>query len=165
MKRYIVISLLVLIWALSLSTARAQRITFSFPDRQEPLRVDDPERSELLAHSKDANFILRNFRTMAVDAHAAFYFDDHAMIASLGENGGFRKLGIRLVDDRRLADVVLEVSLSALWDYPFVLRHQNSSTLLVSGKGAGPFSGPLGAADVTRRLTKALKPYRVAENK
>ena len=47
------------------------------------------------------------------------------------------------------------------WDYPFALRHQNTSVVLLSGKGVGPFSGPAGAISVAGELAKVLRPYRV----
>jgi hypothetical protein len=48
------------------------------------------------------------------------------------------------VEDARVADTVLTVGYTFAWDYPFALRHQNTTMILVSGKGEGPFSGPLG---------------------
>jgi hypothetical protein len=54
------------------------------------------------------------------------------------------------------------VNYTFAWDYPFSLQHQNTSLVLLSGKGSGPFSGPTGAASVASELVKALKPYRTA---
>lgn len=119
-----------------------------------------PEKSELLAASKDPEFILRNFRTMLVDASRAAYFGTPQMKAALGDNKNFESLRISLVDDPAVADVVLTVNYTFAWDYPFALRHQNTSVVLLSGKGVGPFSGPAGANDVAAELAKALKPYR-----
>ena len=47
------------------------------------------------------------------------------------------------------------------WDYPFSLKYQNTSVVLVSGKGSGPFSGPAGATSVASEFAKLLKAYRV----
>ena len=124
-----------------------------------------PDQSELLKNSKDRDFILRNFRTMYVDARDAQYFGSDQIKAALGRNGGFNQLNIRIVDDPSVADVVLKVSYTFAWDYPFELRHQNTTMVLLAGKGQGPFSGPLGAADVARELVNAVKPYRVAAKK
>jgi hypothetical protein len=121
---------------------------------------DAPDQSELLKNAKDPEFILRNFRTMYVDAHAAHYFGSAQMKAALGKNKEFQKLGIHMVDDPRVADVVLKVSYTFAWDYPFELRHQNTTVVLLAGKGEGPFSGPLGAADVARRFVNAARPWR-----
>jgi hypothetical protein len=66
------------------------------------------------------------------------------------------------VDDPAVADVVLDVGYTFAWDYPFSLKHQNTSVVLLSGKGSGPFSGPRGATSVAGELVKLLKPYRVA---
>ena len=82
------------------------------------------------------------------------------MKAALGRNKDFGALNVTIVDDRSLADVVLEVGYTFAWDYPFTLKHQDTSIVLVSGKGAGPFSGPAGAASVAKELAKLLKPYR-----
>jgi len=119
-----------------------------------------PEKSDLLREAKDPDFILRNFRTMFVVAAAAQFFNAAQMKGALGRNSGFRALGISVVDDRAVADTVLEVSYTFAWDYPFTLRHQNTSVVLVSGKGAGAFSGPAGADSVAEQLVKLLKPYR-----
>jgi hypothetical protein len=35
--------------------------------------------------------------------------------------------------------------------------------VLLAGKGEGPFSGPLGAADVAREFVKLAKPWRTAQ--
>ena len=120
-----------------------------------------PEKSELLAESKDPEFILRNFKTVLVDASRAVYFGTAQMKAALGENKGLAALKMTIVDDPAVADVVLNVSHTFAWDYPFTLKHQNTSMVLLSGKGSGPFSGPLGASSVANELVKALKPYRV----
>jgi hypothetical protein len=124
---------------------------------------DAPDQSELLKNSKDRDFILRNFKTMYVNTGDIKYFDEHEMKAALGRNPDFEKLNIRIVDDRRVADVVLIVSYTFAWDYPFELRHQNTTTVLLAGKGEGPFSGPLGAADVAREFVELAKPWRTAK--
>ena len=121
-----------------------------------------PEKSELLAASKDRDVILQTFKTMFVDASRARYFKSDQMKASLGQNKEFASLKIAIVDDPTVADVVLDVSYTYAWDYPFTVKHQNTSVVLVSGKGTGPFSGPRGATSVASELVKALKPYRVA---
>jgi hypothetical protein len=124
----------------------AQRLAFqSRPLRpEESANPDAPKQSDLLKNSKDPDFILRNFKTMWVDAHQAQYFGSDQMKAALGANEEFRKLNIRIVDDPRVADVLLKVSYTFAWDYPFQLKHQNTTMVLVSGKGEGPFSGPVG---------------------
>jgi len=126
---------------------------------------DAPDQSELLKNSHDRDFILRNFHTMYVDAHGAQYFDSQQMKAALGKNKDFARLNINIVDDVRVADTVLSVSYTFAWDYPFALRHQNTTIVLVSGKGEGPFSGPLGAADVARQFVKTVKEWRVVKEK
>lgn len=122
-------------------------------------QAEDLARSEILK-SKDSDFILRNFRTMFVDTQKAQFFGHHQMQAALARNKDFAALRISIVDDPRLADVILEVSYTFAWDYPFSLKHQNTSMELLAGKGYGPFSGPAGAASVAQQLVKLLKPYR-----
>jgi len=119
-----------------------------------------PDQSDLLKNSKDREFILRNFRTMYVDARDARYFGSRQLKAALGKNKDFWKLNVRMVDDPRVADVILKVSYTFAWDYPFELTHRNTTIVLLSGKGEGPFSGPLGAADVARNLVNLAKPWR-----
>jgi len=139
---------------------------YSGQQRQESdpqAKPDSPDQSDLLKNSHDREFILRNFRTMYVDAREANYFGSSQMKAALGKNKDFEKLGFRIVDDRRVADVVLKVSYTFAWDYPFELMHQNSTIVLLSGKGEGPFSGPLGAADVARVFVNTTKPWRTAK--
>ena len=127
---------------------------------EEAANPDAPDQSDLLKNSKDPDFILRNFKTMWVDARDAQYFGSDQMKAALGANEEFRKLNIRIVDDPHIADVLLKVSYTFAWDYPFQLKHQNTTMVLVSGKGEGPFSGPLGAADVARQFVNSAKKYR-----
>ena len=107
-----------------------------------------PEKSALLAAASEPADILRSFRTLSVDASSAEYFRTDQMKAALGAHKGFDALGITIVDDRAVADVVLLVGYTFAWDYPFSLSHQNTSMVLLSGKGVGPFSGPSGAASV-----------------
>lgn len=121
---------------------------------------DAPDQSDLLKNSKDRDFILRNFRTIYVDARDAKYFGSRQLKAALGKNKDFWKLNVRMVDDPRVADVILKVSYTFAWDYPFELTHRNTTMVLLSGKGEGPFSGPLGAADVARNLMNLVKPWR-----
>ena len=120
-----------------------------------------PEKSELLARANDPAIILQSFRTLAVNARSAQFFRNEQMKAALGADKGFDALGITIVDDLAVADVVLNVGYTFAWDYPFSLKHQNTSMVLVSGKGEGPFSGPVGAASVASELVKLLKDHRV----
>lgn len=121
---------------------------------------DASDQSVLLKNSKDHDYILRNFHTMYVDARDAQYFGSDQLKAALGANQDFGKLNIHIVDDARVADTVLTVGYTFAWDFPFALRHQNTTMVLVSGKGEGPFSGPLGAADVAREFVNQVKGWR-----
>jgi hypothetical protein len=122
-----------------------------------------PEKSDRLSASKDPGYILQNFKTMYVDAEKAMFFGSEQMKAALGKNKRFAELGIAIVDDLAVADVVLEVGYTFAWDYPFSLRHQNTSLVVASGKGSGPFSGPAGAKSVAGELVKILAPHRARE--
>jgi S1-C subfamily serine protease len=124
-----------------------------------------PEKSDLLSASKDPDFILRNFKTMYVEARGAQFFGSDQMKTALGGNKEFANLNIRIVDDRRVADTVLEVGYTFAWDYPFELKHQNTTVVLLSGKGVGPFSGVAGAASVASEFVKLAKPYRSGRKK
>ncbi len=104
---------------------------------------------------------MRNFKTMVVDASRAQFFGGDQMKGALGDNEDFRTLNITIVDDPAVADVVLEVSYTFAWNYPFSLKHLNTSMVLVSGKGSGPFSGAVGAKSVANDLAKLLRSYRV----
>ncbi|HSL20889.1 MAG TPA: hypothetical protein VK886_05095 [Vicinamibacterales bacterium] len=119
-----------------------------------------PERSERLADSKDPQEILHRFKTLYVDASKASFFGNEQMKAELRKAKGFDALGVTIVDDPGLADVVLHVGYTFAWDYPFSLTHQNTTVVLLSGKGSGPFSGPAGAKSVAQEFTKLLKAYR-----
>jgi hypothetical protein len=121
------------------------------------------EKSSGLANSKDPEFILRNFKTMLVNASGATYFGSDQMKAALGKNKNFAALKITVVDNPAVADVVLKVAYTFAWDYPFSIVHQNTSVILLSGKGSGPFSGPAGATSVASEVVRLLNPYRVAE--
>ena len=121
-----------------------------------------PDQSELLKVSKDPDFIVRNFKTMYVNAEDAKFFGSDQLKAALGRNKDFARLNIRIVDDPHVADVVLVVSYTFAWDYPFELRHQNTTAVLLAGKGVGPFSGIAGAASVASEFVSMAKPYRIA---
>ncbi len=147
------LSLLILLIASSLACF-AQRAT-----------PDAPDQSELLKNSKDKDYILRNFKTMYVMTKDIDFFDSSQMKAALHRNEDFDKLNITIVDDPRVADVVFVVTYTFAWDYPFELRHQNTTSVLLAGKGEGPFSGPLGAADVAYEFVRLAKPYRSDKKK
>jgi len=67
--------------------------------------VDEaPERSDMLSASRDANFILRNFKTMYVNGKGAEFFGADQMKSALGSRKDFMALGIQMVDDPKLAD-------------------------------------------------------------
>ena len=100
-------------------------------------------------------------RTLAVDTRRAEFFKNDQMKAALGADKGFDGLGVTLVDDLAVADVGLDVGYTFAWDYPFSLKHQNTSMVLVSGKSVGPFSGPLGAQSVVSESVKLLRDHRV----
>jgi S1-C subfamily serine protease len=140
----------------------ANEVSRSAPSRDPSAAAapDAAERSDILAGAKDRETVLRSFKTMYVDAMRAQYFRSDQMKASLARNKDFAGLNIRIVDDRKLADTVLEVGYTAPWDFPFALKHQNTSTVLLAGKGTGPFSGPAGAASVAREFIKLAKPHR-----
>jgi hypothetical protein len=119
-----------------------------------------PDKSETLNTSKDHDFIFHHFETMYVDAHAAKFFDSDQMKAALVRNKDFAALHISIVDDPKAADTILVVGYTFAWDFPFELKHQKSSIVLLAGKGIGPFSGVAGAASVASEFVKAAKPYR-----
>jgi hypothetical protein len=123
--------------------------------------LDAPEKSDVLKSSKDRDTILRTFKTMFVKADRATYFGSDQLKAALNRNKDFKLLNIRIVDDPKLADVILDVGYTFAWDYPFELRHQNTTTVILAGKGSGPFSGPAGAASVAAEFVKLAKPHRV----
>jgi len=127
--------------------------------------------------SKEPEYILRNFKTMMVDASRAKFFGHDELKGALGDNKDFQPLNITIVDNPAVADVVLEVSYTFPWDYPFSLKHLNTSIVVLYGNGSGPFSGPpspeqlssrnlflglQGAKSLARELVKLLRPYRVA---
>lgn len=111
--------------------------------------------------SKDREFILRNFKTMCVNAEKANFFGNEQMKAALLRNQGFEALKIRIIESCGAADTVLIVGYTFAWDYPFELQHTGSMATLIADKGSGPFSGPAGAASVANKLVNALKPWRI----
>ena len=135
---------------------------FAVPPQRPVADPSAPDQSELLKVSKDPDFIVRNFKTMYVNAEDAKFFGSDQMKAALGRNKDFARLNIRIVDDPHVADVVLVVSYTFAWDYPFELRHQNTTAVLLAGKGIGPFSGIAGAASVASEFISMAKPYRIA---
>ena len=125
-----------------------------------PAGLTAPEKSEVMSTVRGSGDILRSFKTLAVDARQASFFDSAQMVAELRKQKDFNILGITIVDDAALADVVLQVSYTFAWDYPYKLVHQNTSVVLLSGTGSGPFSGPEGARSVAAKLVKQLRAAR-----
>src|SRR5260370_28277798 len=122
-----------------------------YHDPAEPVaHPDRPDQSELLKNSKDHDFILRNFRTMYIETRGIDLFGPAQIRAELAKNPEFQKLNIDIVDDRNVTDTILLLTYTFSWDYPFELRHQNTTMVLLGGKGEGPFSGPLRSCDVAR---------------
>jgi hypothetical protein len=140
-------------------------LSISWPAMAQSATPDAPDQSDQLKNSKDPDFILHNFKTMYVETRGIDLFDAAHMKAALHNNSDFAKLNIHIVDDRRMADAVLTVSYTFAWDYPFQLRHQNTTMVLLAGKGEGPFSGPLGATDVARVFVNLAKPWRTPNDK
>ena len=155
---------LVLLLTVASNVGTAQVPIEGGPGRAPGPSPDGPEPSEALKNSKDPDFILRNFRTMYVDARDAQYFGADLLKAELHRNDDFEKLNIHIVDKPAFADVVLVVSYTFAWDYPFELRHQNTTVVLLAGKGEGPFSGPLGAASVAGEFIERVKKYRTVKD-
>jgi hypothetical protein len=118
------------------------------------------EKPESSAASTSREALLQSFKTMFVDAGQAKYFGSDRIKAALAGNKDFAALNIRIVDDPKVADTILVVGYSPVWDFPFELKHQATSTVLLAGIGFGPFSGPVGALDVAGKFVKAVKPYR-----
>src|SRR5262249_49132681 len=135
----------------------------AFPQHNlEPIaNPDAPDQSELLKNAKAAAFIRRHFKTMYIETRDIDLFGPELICAELKKNDEFNKMHIDIVQDRKVADTVLSVSYNFAWDYPFVLRHQNTTTVLLGGKGEGPFSGPLGAWDVARQFVNAARKWRL----
>ncbi len=98
-----------------------------------------PEKSDILSASKDSKLILQNFRTMYVDGKGASFFGADQIKANLVRNSGFSALHIDIVDDPKVADTVLVVGYTFPFDFPFELKYQNTSMVLLGGKGVGGF--------------------------
>ena len=130
------------------------------PEAGQGATPEAPEQSDLLKNAKDRDTILRNFHTMYVDARDAKFFGSDDLKAALGKNGDFQKLHIRIVADPKVADTVLKVGYTFAWDYPFQLKHQNTTVVLLAGRGEGPMSGPLGAISVAHEFVKLAEPWR-----
>ena len=137
------------------------RASFQRHNSEPTANPDAPDQSELLKNSKDADFIRRHFKTMYIETRGIALFGPELISAELKKNEEFNKMHIEIVQDRKVADTVLAVSYNFAWDYPFVLRHQNTTTVLLGGKGEGPFSGPLGAWDVARQFVNAARKWRL----
>jgi hypothetical protein len=126
--------------------------------------VADPGASASVAKASAApDSILRNFHTMFIETRGARFFGSNQLKAALVKNADFASLNVVIVDDPQAADVVLEVSYTFPWDYPFELKHQSTSVVLLAGKGSGPLSGTEGADSVAREWVKLAKPYRAQQ--
>ena len=128
-----------------------------------PPKPVEARRDEAVAASTDASEILRKFKTLCVRTHT-MNFDAAQVKTALVRTKGFSELGMVLVDDPNIADITLEISFTLPWDYPFEIRHRQTTVTLLTGKGNGPFSAPAGAASVAREAVKLLTPYRKGSN-
>jgi hypothetical protein len=57
------------------------------------------------------------------------------MKAALQTIRTYARLGIVLVNDREMPDVILDIGYTFAWDYPFSLKHQHSSVVLRPQRG------------------------------
>lgn len=111
-----------------------------------------------LSQSKDRSFILRNFKTLYVDADDAKAFGSDDVKKALLNNSMFASLNLEIVDDRSAADAVLEVRRSLGAEYPFEVKSRNN-VLLLRGSGVS-FFGAAGARDVAQYFVQLTKPFR-----
>lgn len=121
---------------------------------------DAPAKSDALRSAKDRETILRECKTLYINTDRTQHFGSEQLKVAFANNKDFPALGLRIVENPKLADVILKVGYTFAWDFPFELLHQNTSLMLIAGKGTGPFSGPAGATSVAREFVKLMKPFR-----
>lgn len=127
-----------------------------------PAPASTPEKT---AEAASRESLLQSFKTMYVDTSQAKYFGSAQVKSALAGNKDFAALNISIVDDPKVADTILVVGYVPVWDFPFELKHQATSTVLLAGTGYGPLSGRIAAVDVATRFVKAAKALRAPPEK
>lgn len=111
----------------------------------EVLKVTDP--GKLLMASK----------TIYLDSNSSV-FKSVQLLNELKKRSEFTAWNLTFVDDRGVADLILDIDHVALtWEFPFSIRHPRTGVVIAAGKvyaWGGGDGAPLMAARVVERLTK-----------
>ncbi len=110
-------------------------------------------------------------KTIYIDSYSNI-FKPVQLMNELKKRHEFSDWNISFVDDREVADLILEIHHVVLtWEFPFLIKHQRTGLVIVAGKvyaWGGNDGGMLMAQRVVDRLTKLranVKPQVTTDNK
>ncbi len=110
------------------------------------------------APKPDRRALLRDLKSIYVDAESVKSFDAGEMKMALFEDKIFQRLNLEIVDDRDAADGVLTIRQSLKTDYPFELTSRNNQ-LLLRGTALG-YTGEAGARSLALLFSQMVNEYR-----
>jgi S1-C subfamily serine protease len=126
----------------------------------QPPQTERPPSSASLAHENSAD-ALRNARTIFVHSRTV-WFTPAALEQELIRRREFHDWGIAVVQDRRLADLDIEVD-RPLWTYTFtVVVHDARTSMLLSTESVIAASGDLAAPGLAEKIVKTIGAARSA---
>ncbi len=120
-----------------------------------PLRPAGPG-SEVLKVT-DPGTLLMSSKTIYLDSNSSV-FKSVQLLNELKKRNEFTAWNLTFVDDRGVADLILDIQHVALtWEFPFSIRHQRTGVVIAAGKvyaWGGGDGAPLMATRIVERLTK-----------
>lgn len=105
----------------------------------------------------DPGKLLAGSRTVYITSYSNL-FKSVQLLNELKKKQEFTNWNLSFVDDREVADLILEVEhIPLTWEFPFSIRHQRTGVVIAAGKvyaWGGGDGAPLMASRVVERLTK-----------
>jgi len=124
------------------------------------LEADAPKSSAAIAGT-DPKMLLKNAKTISIHSKTAFLTVD-TLDRALALNKDWPKLGLTIVHDQRVADLLIEID-RPLFTYvhPYVVIDQRTSIVLDPGKVTA-IDGTVASGGIAKNLVKLFSPTPVA---
>ncbi len=121
---------------------------------QLPQSVRPPSSSEVI--NTEPENILKNAKIIYIYSHSEL-ISDQMMENSLMKNSDFKNWKLLIVNDRDLADIIINVEHQLFtWDYRFTITDKRTSIVLLSGKTTA-WDGKIASDKFTKEIMKKLK--------
>lgn len=125
----------------------------------EKLAADVPQSSAAIAGA-DPRLILKNSKTVFVESKTVFVNPDRVQRA-LADQKDWPKLGLTLVQDKRVADLLIEIDHTPLtYVHTFVIVDKRTSIVVGSGK-ATAFDGNIASGRIAKSVVKIFSEARL----